>query len=194
MAEYGFTTGGYGFVFKGRHCTEFGARLLRYTVNSPDLREYEDEPAGLPGVLDFGTELGKREIEIVMDIDPDENVPFKRRQSEILTWLKPTTAAGILVFDDVPDRFYYAKLSGRLVPEQIGRYGEFRITMKCTDPFAYGIERIYEDSLTDSGVNTAVFSLESEGSEPTPPIIELTNTGGNALAAGFTLKIEYETE
>ncbi|MHA7962883.1 distal tail protein Dit [Paenibacillus sp. CAU 1782] len=181
----------YGFVFKGRHCSEFGARLLRYTVNSPDLREYEDEPAGLPGVLDFGTELGKREIEIVMDIDPSVDIPFKRRQSEILTWLKPTTAAGILVFDEVPDRFFYAKLSGRLVPEQIGQYGEFRVTLKCTDPFAYGPERIYEDSLTAAPFS---FVLESEGSEPTPPIIELSNAGTTTLAAGFTLTIEYETE
>jgi predicted phage tail component-like protein len=184
----------YGFVFKGRHCSEFGARLLRYTVNSPDLREYEDEPAGLPGVLDFGTELGKREIEIVMDIDPSVDVPFKRRQSEILTWLKPTTAAGILVFDEVPDRFFYAKLSGRLVPEQIGQYGEFRVTLKCTDPFAYGPERIYEAVITDSGIGTAAVTLESEGSEPTPPIIELSNAGSTALTDGFTLTIEYETE
>ena len=190
VADYGFTTGGYGFVFKGRHCTELGARLLRYTVNSPELREYEDEPAGLPGVLDFGTELGKREIEITVDIDPNA-VEFKRRQSEILTWLKPTTTAGILVFDDVPDRFYYAKLSGRLVPEQIGRYGEFRFTMKCTDPFAYGPERIYEEgALTTSPFS---FALESEGSEPTPPVIELTNNGAVTINE-FTLTIEYETE
>ncbi|MCU6709360.1 phage tail family protein [Paenibacillus sp. J5C_2022] len=182
-------TGTYGFTFKGRHSSEFGVRLLRYTVNSPDLREYEDEPAGLPGVIDYGTELGKRELEMTVDIEPN-GAEFKRRQSEILTWLKPTTAAGIIVFDDVPDRFFYAKLSGRLTAEQIGRYGEFRVTMKCTDPFAYGPERIYEGTITG---NPEDIVLESYGSEPTPPIVEMSNAGGNVIGE-FTLQIEFETE
>lgn len=179
----------YGFTFKGRHCSDLGVRLLRYIVNSPELREYEDEPAGLAGVLDFGTELGKREIEIVVDIEPDA-AEFKRRQSEILTWLKPTTAAGILVFDDVPDRFFYAKLSGRLTPEQMGRYGQFSFTLKCTDPYAYGPEQIYEDI---AAASPFLFAVNSDGSEPTPPVIELTNMGGT-IVNEFTVFIEYETE
>lgn len=125
----------YGFTYKGRHCTEFGARLLRYTVNSPQLRENEDTVAGLDGVIDYGTELGKREIEVVFDIDPDAR-SFKRRQSQILSWLKPT-AAGKLVFDDVPDRFFNAKLTGSMAVEQIGKYGEIRVTFKAADPYSY---------------------------------------------------------
>ncbi|MFF2887853.1 distal tail protein Dit [Paenibacillus sp. NPDC057967] len=145
----------YGFTYKGRHCSELGVRLLRYTVNSPDLREYEDEPAGTPGVIDYGTELGKREIEITVDIVPDSRM-FKRRQSEILSWLKPTTAAGMLVFDDVPDRFFTAKLSGNLTPEQIGKYGELRFAMKCTDPYSRSA------TLSDNVILDSTIVLDTE--------------------------------
>jgi len=179
----------YGFTYKGRHCSEFGVRLLNYTVNSPDLREYEDEPAGLPGLIDYGTELGKREIELTFDVLPDGR-EFKRRQSEILTWLKPNAAVGMLSFDDVGDRFYYAKLTGRLTPEQIGKYGELRITFKCTDPFAYGSERIYEETLSGSPF---LFALNSDGSEPTPPLIELTN-GGATTIGQFRFTNEFPIE
>ena len=41
--------------------------MLRYTVHSPELREYEsDRPSG--GVIDYGTEYAKREIEVVADL------------------------------------------------------------------------------------------------------------------------------
>lgn len=179
----------YGFTFKGRHCSELGVRLLRYTVNSPDLREYEDEPAGLAGVIDYGTELGKREIEVTVDIDPDDTA-FKRRQSEILTWLKPTTAAGILVFDDVPDRFFYAKMTGRLSPEQIGTYGEIRLSFKCTDPYAYGHENLHEGTY---GAAPFAIPIFSDGSEATPVLIEIENVGSGSIPK-FTLTNEYETE
>ena len=115
----------YNFTFKGVNCGQYGIRLLRYDVRMPTLREYEDEVAGLPGVIDFGTELGKREIEVVIDIDPDDR-SFKLRQSAILTWLKPTAAPGILSFSDVPGRIYFAKITGNPSAEQIGRYEELR--------------------------------------------------------------------
>jgi len=139
----------YGFTYKGRHCLEFGARLLRYTVNSPQLRENEDTVAGLDGVIDYGTELGKREIEVVFDIDPDGR-SFKRRQSQILSWLKPKSS-GQLVFDDVPDRYFNAKLTGSMVVEQIGTYGEIRVTFKATDPYSYSTTES-DDIILDSDV------------------------------------------
>src|SRR5690606_30775077 len=49
---------------------------------------------------------------------------------------KPKASAE-LVFDDVPDRLFKAKLTGSLAVEQIGTYGEIRVTFKATDPYSY---------------------------------------------------------
>ncbi|WP_028560957.1 distal tail protein Dit [Paenibacillus pinihumi] len=180
---------GYGFTYKGRHSSTMGVNLLNYTPNSPELREYEDEVDGLPGVIDYGTEYGKRAIDVTMDLTVNDD-QFKVRQSQIYQWLKPTQAAGILVFDDVPDRFYFAKLTGLLRPEQIGQYGTFTFTFKCTDPFAYGPERIEEYVITKS---PDIKRIVSDGTEPTPPEIILVNTGTTTVPK-IILTNEYRLE
>lgn len=179
----------YGFTYRGLHNSLFGVNLLTYTIHSPELREFEDEVSGRPGIVDYGTEWGKREIEMIIDIEPTDT-PFKIQQSIILNWLKPTLPAGILVFDDVPDRFYFAKYTGRWDINQFGRYGQFTITMKCSDPFAYGPEKIEEYTIISSPQDKVVVSA---GTEPTPPVIELTNTGTQEIDK-IILDIEYQVE
>ena len=179
----------YGFTYRGKHCSSFGVNLLGYKINAPDLKEFEDDVSGRPGSVDYGTEWGKREIEMTIDIVPNDQ-PFKLQQSKILNWIKPTLAVGILIFDEIPDRFYFAKYTGRWGFEQFGRYGQFTVTMKCSDPFAYGPERIEEYTISSSPQSKEVIS---DGTEPTPPVIELTNTGTQTINS-FTLQNEYQVE
>jgi len=212
----------YGFTFKGRHCSELGVRLLRYNVHSPELREHEDEVTGMPGAIDYGTEYGKRDIEVTIDIDPDDR-SFKRRQSEILSWLSPVAPADMLVFDDMPDRYFIAKMTGRLSAEQIGSYGELRVTFKCVDPFARSLtasDAVILDSdvrldsdirLNDAWsfvVNSGTTArVNNWGAESLRPTIVITgsfstitiSTGGvtfayNAAIANKTLTIDGERE
>lgn len=180
----------YGFTYRGRHCSEFGVNLLKYVIQPPELREYEEEVAGLAGVIDYGTELGKRQIDLTIDITPDSRL-FKIRQSEIYNWLKPTLEPGALIFDEIPDRVFYAKLTGQLGMEQFNRYGTFEITMKCVDPFAYGHpETVAQTTITASPTNITV---SSAGTEPTPPVIELTNNSTQTIGE-VRLSIEYQID
>lgn len=179
----------YIFTYRSRRCTDFGVNLLSYAVGSPELRETEEDIDGRPGVIDYGTEWRKRTLTLRIDVTPD-NDPFKKRQSAIYNWLKPTIGYSPLIFSDVPDRTYYAKITGSLGAEQFGRYGEFTLTFKCADPFAYGPERIIETVLTASPF---VINAESDGMEATPPIYELTNISASPLA-DFTITNEYEVE
>lgn len=179
----------YGFRFRGKHCSEFGVNLLSYTVQSPEVREYEDEVTGLPGTLDYGTEWGKRSIDLKVDIIPTGE-PFKLQQSKILNWLKPTLSAGTLVFDELPDRFYLAQFTSKLGTEQFGNYGVFEFTMKCTDPFSYGAEQIDEFTITQSPATNFVVS---GGTEFTYPVIRLRNTGSTTIN-GFEIKTVTEVD
>ena len=180
----------YGFTYRGQHCSLFGVNLLSYTIHSPELREYEDEVAGRPGTVDYGTEYGKRQIDLRIDIVPNDT-PFKLRQSQIYNWLKPTLEPGPLIFDEIPDRVFYAKLTGQLGAEQFNRYGTFEITMKCVDPFAYGHpETVTQATITASPTSITV---SSAGTELTPPVIELTNNGTQTIGE-VRLSIEYQID
>jgi len=190
----------YSFTYKGRDVTEFGGRLLRYNVGSPQLREYEDTVAGRDGVIDYGTELGKREIEVVFDIDPNDT-QFKRRQSQILSWLKPSSA-GELVFSDMPDRYFTAKMTGSLAAEQIGKYGEFRITFKASDPYAYSktdsLDIVLDsDILLDEDItldaawsfnvtSPQTVTVNNWGYEDVRPIITVSGSWSTVSVAGMT--------
>lgn len=178
-----------GFLYRGRHSSEFGVNLLSYKVNAPELREYEEELPGIPGSLDYGTEWSKRSIDLRIDITPTAEA-FKVQQSKILNWFKPTLTAGLLVFDELPDRFYYAKFTGKLGTEQFGTYGTFEFAMKCTDPFIHGPDQILEHSITNSPETITIISA---GTEPAYPIIRLQNVGSNIIN-GFTLTIISEVE
>lgn len=179
----------YGFRYRGRHSKEFGVDLLSYTINSPELREYEDDISGLPGAVDYGTDWGKRAIDVSIDITPTSE-QFKLQQSKIFNWLKPTLPAGILVFDELPDRFYFAKFTGKLGVQQFGHYGQFDFSMKCTDPFIYGPEQIYEHTITK---NPDLSYVASGGTEFTYPVMRLKNIGANTIN-GFEIKTITEVD
>lgn len=210
-----------GFTYRGRHSSEFGVNLLAYTVNTPDIREYEDEADGRAGVIDYGSEWGKREITLRIDVTPTAE-SLKRRQSRIMAWLSPVAAGyGTLIFDEVPDIQYSAKLTGRLGIEQFFRgYGEFTLTFKCADPYGYStycVESIDVDSavLVDTDISVdatysfamtgpATFAIDNFGTEAVQPIIEITGSfttltvtvGGKTLTyssamTSQTLVIDY---
>lgn len=187
----------YGFTYKGIHSSEMGINLLSYTVHSPSVREYEDEASGRPGTIDYGSEWGPRQIDLKIDIVPDSD-PFKVRQSKLLSWLNPTKDVGMLIFDDVPGRYYLAKFNGRLGSQQFNTYGQFEYSMKCYDPYAYSI--VTNDEVTwgsevitfnddylmghEGGdvktitANTS-YNVVVSGTEPVQPIITISGTGTN---------------
>ncbi|MHA6484463.1 distal tail protein Dit [Paenibacillus sp. strain BS8-2] len=179
----------YGFTYRGRHCSELGLDLLSYSVNSPELREAEDEVTGKAGTVDYGTEWGKRTIDLKVDMK-QIGTPVKLQQSLILNWIKPTLPAALLVFDEMPDRFYYAKFTGKLGTQQFGSYGQFDFAMKCTDPYVYGPEQIHEMLVTNSPQSMFV---PVGGTETSYPVIRLTNVGSNTIN-GFTVKTISEVD
>jgi predicted phage tail component-like protein len=186
----------YGFTYRGRHCSEFGVNLLKYVIHPPELREYEEEISGLAGVIDYGTEFGKRQIDLVIDITPNSK-PFKLRQSEIYTWLNPTLPAGPLVFDEMPNITYMAKLTSRIGIQQFNRYGTIELTMKCTDPFGreeatdtptlkYDTGLLYDTGLMYPNETQFTISvprlpmyMQNRGFEDAYPVITYTGSGSN---------------
>lgn len=201
---------GDGFTYRGKHSSEIPVTLLGYTIHAPELRENEDDVPGRHGVVDSGTELGKREIELELMLESNGEHSMESRRRSLVAWLHPF-AYGDLVFDDAPDVRWEAKYAGKLGIEQISRFGVFTVTMKCAKPFGIQIDEaggtlLDSDIILDSDVRlddqytfevTTPESIEvnNYGTAPVYPIIEITGTfttltveiGGLSLTYGEAL-------
>lgn len=97
-----------------------------------------------PGVWDFGTELGDRRIELDVVSGDNTNEAGNDTQMRALADLfDPTNdvagdkASKQLIFDTEPDKYWLAKLIDGPLPEYLPSAGKLRLTMRCSDPFAY---------------------------------------------------------
>jgi predicted phage tail component-like protein len=93
------------------------------------------------GLLYYGSNLGTREFNIPMIVIPqNERFQVQAKIREFSSFMfdgygKPKKIK--LIFDYEPDKFYYIRFSGRMVPERLYRMAEFDLPVIAYDPFAY---------------------------------------------------------
>lgn len=158
--------------------------LISYIVGPADLREHEDVVSGRAGVIDYGTEYGKRPIDMVLLLEQSPTRSIRALVHDLIAMFKPTLPAAPLIFDAEPHRTYWAKYTGKLGIEELAYFGQFTLSLKCADPFAYGPEQITEATMTGS---PSTLSVVSGGTEETAPLIRIVNSGSNTIH-GFTIK------
>ncbi len=96
---------------------------------------------GKYGVTDFGADFDYREINVACNIYPKHSFSaLVSTLDELSTWLDPMQGLKELVFDDVPDRYFMARLNEKVDCERLIRFaGSFNLKFFCPDPFAYAI-------------------------------------------------------
>lgn len=111
----------------------------------------------------------------------DSNISLQAR--EIAAWL---AEAGVLCFDNEPDKFYDAFFSGSPPLTKHLKYGEFDLQFTYSPPFAYTAQQSHVQVITseDDAVNIAV-----EGTAPTPCRIIIRNNGDTTIE---NLRIAYK--
>ena len=127
------------------------ARLTSWQVCG-GMRNFTTTVPGKYGVTDFGADFDYREINVSCNIYPKNSFSsLVNTLDDIATWLDPKQGLKQLIFDDVPDRYFMARLNDKVDCERLLRTaGSFNLKFFCPDPFAYAI--------TDE-----VYSIESEG-------------------------------
>jgi predicted phage tail component-like protein len=137
------------------------ARLTSWLA-SPQLRNSFVTVPGKPGVADFGSDVAERVITVRCNVYPQ--FVFSNLVGvldDLSEWLNPDTGLKQLVLDDVPDRYFTARLQTEVDCERlILAAGAFDLKFICPDPFAY--------ALTDES-----FDLTVTGASP------VTRTKGN---------------
>lgn len=132
-----------GFTYNDTTSASKGikARLTSWQVCG-GLRNYTASIPGKSGIADFGSDFDYREINVSCSIPPKKNfAALVSLLDDIALWLDPTDGLKQLVFDDVPDRYFMARLSEKVDCERllVRSAGSFDLKFLCPDPFAYAV-------------------------------------------------------
>ena len=146
-----------GFIYNDTSSADMGlkARLTSWQVCG-NLRNYTASIPGKSGIADFGADFDYREINVSCSILPKKTfTALVSVLDDIALWLDPADGLKQLIFDDVPDRYFMARLSEKADCERllIRSAGSFNLKFLCPDPFAYAVED-EEFSITTAGTHT----------------------------------------
>ncbi|RNC96264.1 phage tail family protein [Lysinibacillus halotolerans] len=120
---------------------------------------------GKPGAYLQSTTTNVRPIRQKIFYDGESREDLRKLEEELAEWLI-TEEPQELIFDDEPDRVYYALVDGSFDISEFLEIGEGTISFICPDPYKYSDERIINFP-SDS------VSFRSEGTAEADPIFEL---------------------
>jgi len=131
-----------GFVYDGvsSQSMKIKARLTNWQA-SPALRNAFVSIPGKFGVADFGADVAERSILVRCNVFPQRGfAALVAVLDDMAEWLNPARGVKQLVLDDVPDRFFLARLSAAVDCERLIRSaGAFDLRFVCPDPHAYAL-------------------------------------------------------
>ena len=140
---------------------------------------------GKAGVIDFGADYGAKYIDVSCNIFPKASfAALVAVLDNIAEWLDPTAGEKQLIFDDVPERFYWARLSSAVDCQRLIRSsGEFSLRFLCADPYAYAVaDEEYTITAAQSLVITRLL-----GNADSSPIYSLKGYIPAEAASGITI-------
>ena len=197
-----------GFNFNGTASKnmKIKARLTSWQA-SPALRNFYETVPGKAGVADFGCDSGERIITFTCYIYPQKDFAALVSVLDAMAqWLDPTKGLKQLVLDEVPDRYFMARLSEAVDCERLLRSaGTFTLKFICPDPHAYALEDetfvISEEGEHEisrsigTTLSEPVYSIQGVVSSDTDSYISIITNGEElritgALAAGETLIVD----
>lgn len=197
-----------GFNFNGTASKnlKIKARLTSWQA-SPALRNFYETVPGKAGVADFGCDSGERIITLTCYIYPQKDFAALVSVLDAMAqWLDPTKGLKQLVLDEVPDRYFMARLSEAVDCERLLRSaGTFTLKFICPDPHAYALEDetfvISEEGEHEiirsigTTISEPVYSIQGVISSDTDSYISIITNGEElritgALAEGETLIVD----
>ena len=184
-----------GFIFNDITSGSMGikARLTSWQVCGK-LRNFTTTVPGKYGVADFGADFDYREIKIQCYIYPKHSFTSL---DDNAAWLDTVQGLRQLVLDDVPDRYFMARLNDAVDCERLIRSaGSFELKFFCPDPFGYAItDETF--SIAEEGVHTITRTIGNIESLPVYRIKGVITAGASNYISittnGTELKIVNAT-
>ncbi len=157
-----------GFQYGGvsSQAMKVKARLTGWQA-SPSVRSNTETVPGKPGLADFGADSGERYIDISCNVFPQKTfAALVSILDRVSAWLDPAQGLKQLVLDDVPDRYFQARLSDAVDCERLLRAaGAFSLRFLCPDPYGYALD---DEAfvLTGTGAQEVMRQVGNTDSEP----------------------------
>lgn len=169
-----------GFSYNDTASADMGirARLTSWQVCG-SLRNYTSAIPGRSGVADFGADFDYREINVSCSIPPKKSfAALVAVLDNITLWLDPAGGLKQLVFDDVPDRYFMARLREKIDCERllVRSAGSFDLKFFCPDPFSYAVED-EEYTISTRGTHTVKRTKGNINSNPVYRIKGVISSG-----------------
>jgi len=143
----------YVYTLRGRRRPAWAPRTLNW-LNVP----------GMPGAHLESVETSLRPYDVPIGIKAENIGDLQKIKEDLAEWLLHDEMKE-LIFEDEPDRTYFAIVDGTFDLEELVRVGKGVITFIC-DPYKYGPEK-------EAVFPSDVVSLNYEGTAPGDPIFEL---------------------
>lgn len=201
-----------GFSYNDTASADMGirARLTSWQVCG-SLRNYTSAIPGRSGVADFGADFDYREINVSCNIPPKKSfAALVSVLDDIAEWLDPADGLKQLIFDDVPNRYFMARLREKIDCERllVRSAGSFDLKFFCPDPFAYAVaDETYTISSTGSHTvrrtkgniaSNPIYRIEGVITSSASNYITITTNGSElkivnaSLASGETLVVDTD--
>jgi len=123
-----------------------------------------------PGGYHKSTDVDIRTLEVPILFFKSEMMDIQKTKEDLAEWLI-TESVEELIFDDEPDRSYFAMIDGSLDLDELIFKGEGVLTFICPDPYKYGYTKIEHSSVQDDG--TATLTARNNGSVMAQPVFEI---------------------
>ena len=161
-----------GFIYNGisSQSMRVKARLSNWQA-VPSLRNSFVTVPGRPGVADFGTDSAEKVITVHCNVFPQRSfAELVRVLDEMADWLNPDFGTQRLILDDVPDRYFSARLYEAVDCERLIRSaGSFDLRFVCPDPHAYALT---DETYTIATMGTHALQRE-KGNTVSEPVYRL---------------------
>lgn len=177
-----------GFTYNDIHSKTMGvsARLTSWQVCG-NLRNFTTTVPGKYGVTDFGSDFDYREISVSCNIFPQKNfTALVQKIDAISAWLDPTSLHQ-LVFDDVPNRYFMARLNAAVDCERlICCAGSFNLEFFCPDPFGYALE---DETFSITAVGTTQTITRAKGNADSLPVYLVKGVSAPNTGSSITINV-----
>ncbi|MCM3090204.1 MULTISPECIES: distal tail protein Dit [unclassified Cytobacillus] len=174
----------WGLKYRGSHSSTRGLTIAN--IEGRDTLPVIDSKTAAAGTKHgtyyFGYRLEEKRIIVTISLFRDSLANFRSAIRDLAAWLDPRNGPGELIFDDEPDKKYFAVVTGNTDFEGIFAKRTAEIEFLCSDPFAYSIT---ESSATISNDSSTIYN---PGTAEAFPIITV-----DFLASATELKIEKST-
>lgn len=183
-----------GFSFDGISSSDMKikARLTAWQV-LPAVRNNTLTISGKPGVADFGCVSRERMLTISCNVYPQKS--FKDLVDvldKVAAWLDPTKGSKHLIFDEIPGRYFEARLNEQVDCNRILRTaGSFDLVFICPDPYAYA-ENDEAFTIKKAGDSKITRTVGNTESNPVFYLKGVISSGGSTYISIITNDIEMK--